>query len=122
MPIFTTSWTLTMFAHDLENFESVQRIYDVAVAGHPLLMIYIIVATIMVYRDELEEHSEEYQSSVCFFVFKAPLKKLESLDTVEQIISMALELEQKWPVSTVLEAASKEKGIQVTKRKETPFR
>ena len=93
-----------------------------AVAGHPLLMIYIIVATIMVYRDELEENSEEYQSSVCFFVFKAPLKKLESLDTVEQIISMALELEQKWPVSTVLDAASKEKGIQVTKRKETPFR
>ena len=62
-------------------------------AGHPLLMIYIIVATIQVYRDELEEHVDEYQSSVCFFVFKAPLKKLESLETVELIISMALELE-----------------------------
>lgn len=56
-------------------------------------MIYIIVATIQVYRDELEEHVDEYQSSVCFFVFKAPLKKLESLETVELIISMALELE-----------------------------
>ena len=94
MPIFTTSWTLTAFAHDIENFASVQRIYDALLGGHPLLMIYIVVAVIQLYKAELYDNVDEYQSSVCFFVFKAPILKLEDLDTVEKVISMALDLEK----------------------------
>ena len=79
-PIFTTSWNLTIFAHDIENFSSVQRLYDVFLASHPLMIVYLVVATIMLYRDELYDNVNEFQSSVCFFVFKAPLTKLNQLD------------------------------------------
>ena len=40
------------------------------------MIIYLAVAMIILYRTELEEGADEYQSSVCFFVFKAPMTKL----------------------------------------------
>ena len=43
------------------------------------MIIYLTVAVILMYKEELYEHSEEYQSSVCFFVFKAPLEKISTL-------------------------------------------
>jgi len=94
MPIFATSWILTTFAHDIESLEAVQRLYDVLLASHPLMIVYLCVAMIKLYEEELEENAEEMQSSVCFFVFKAPLKKLNSLDQVNRLVSLALEFEE----------------------------
>ena len=93
MPLYTTSLTLTLFAHDVEKFECVQRIYDVVLASHPLMIVYLVVATILLYKEELEENADEYQSSVCFFVFKAPLQKLNQIENVETMIRTALDLE-----------------------------
>ena len=80
MPIFATSWILTTFAHDIENFDAVQTLYDVMLASHPLMIIYLVVAMIKIHEPELEEYADEYQSSVCFFVFKAPIRKLDQPD------------------------------------------
>ena len=85
-PIFVTSWILTIFAHDVEKFESVQRLYDVVLASHPLIIVYLVCATILAHSDLIYEHADEYQSSVCFFVFKAPLQRLSDSDTLERII------------------------------------
>ena len=52
-PIFVTSWTLTFFSHDVENFASVQRLYDALLASHPLMIVYLMCACILTYRDEL---------------------------------------------------------------------
>ena len=60
MPIFTTSWILTFFSHDVERYESVQRIYDIILAEHPLFIVYLVVATILLYKEELVENAEEY--------------------------------------------------------------
>lgn len=60
MPIFTTSWILTIFSHDIENFDCVQRIYDAFLGSHPLFIIYLVVATIKAYEEELYEWQEEY--------------------------------------------------------------
>ena len=92
-PIFATSWTLTVFAHDVENFACVQRLYDVVLASHPLIIIYLICACILFYKEELIENADEYQSSVCFFVFKAPLIKLNDIQKVEKIIEHSREIE-----------------------------
>ena len=59
-PIFTTSWILTAFAHDIQKFDCVQRIYDLVLASHPLIIIYLVAAVIVEHKEELEEHVEEY--------------------------------------------------------------
>lgn len=71
---------------------------------------------------ELEAQADEYQSSVCFFVFKAPLTKLHSLEEVEKVVRLALEMEERVPLSMVLQMAEEEKQIQVSKRDASPFR
>ena len=88
-PIFVTSWTLTFFAHDVENFECVQRLYDSILASHPLMIVYIMCACILAHRDEIVENYADFQSSVSFFIFKAPLTKMNSLEMVERIIERA---------------------------------
>ena len=55
------SWFLTMaFAHDIQKFDCVQRIYDLVLASHPLIIIYLVAAVIVEHKEELEEHAEEY--------------------------------------------------------------
>ena len=121
-PIFTTSWNLTIFGHDIENLSSVQRLYDVFLASHPLMIVYLVVATIMLYKDELYENVDEFQSSVCFFVFKAPLVKLNQPDQVEKVIEMANEIRDQVPISMILEIAEDELNIKLTDRECSPFR
>lgn len=122
MPMFVTSWILTIFAHDIENFEAVQNLYDVMLASHPLMIIYLVVAMIEIHEPELEEFADEYQSSVCFFVFKAPIRKLDQPDTVTELIAKALEYEENNPIAALLDQAYEEEGIEVTKRDQSPFR
>ena len=120
-PIFATSWTLTVFAHDVENFACVQRLYDVVLASHPLIIIYLICACILFYKEELIENADEYQSSVCFFVFKAPLIKLNDIQKVEKIIEHSREIEQEIPISVLLTEAKADNGISLTDRDASPF-
>lgn len=40
--MFATSWLLTMFAHDIEKFESLQRLFDALIAGGDT-MIYSVI-------------------------------------------------------------------------------
>ena len=35
MPMFATSWLLTMFSHDIEQFSNLQRLFDVVISGGP---------------------------------------------------------------------------------------
>ena len=120
-PIFATSWTLTIFSHDVENFACVQRLFDVVLASHPLMIIYLICACILIYKEELYENAEEFQSSVCFFVFKAPLLKLNDLEQVEKIIERASEIEKEIPIGVLLTEAKAENGIVVNERDTSPF-
>ena len=122
MPIFATSWILTFFAHDIECFDSVQSLYDVILSSHPLIIVYFAVAMLKLYQEELEENAEEYQSSVCFFVFKAPLNRLNSPEEIHKLIQIALECEESLPISVLLDRAEQEEGIIVTKREKSPFR
>ena len=116
MPIFATSWILTFFAHDIETFESVQSLYDVMLSSHPLIIVYLAVAMIKLHEAELMENVEEYQSSVCFFVLKAPLLKLNSQEEVQKLIAIAMECEESFPIAPLLAQAEEEEGIIVTKR------
>ena len=53
--LFTTSWMLTLFSHDIEQFEVVQRLFDFILANHPLMIIYLITSVIIENKDRLEQ-------------------------------------------------------------------
>ena len=58
------------------------------------MIVYLVVATIILYKDELYDNVDEFQSSVCFFVFKAPLVKLNQLENIETVIEMANDIRE----------------------------
>ena len=43
-PFFAISWLLTWFAHVVEDWDTIVRIFDSCLASHPLFPIYIAVA------------------------------------------------------------------------------
>ncbi|KAL7421346.1 GTPase-activating protein gyp8 [Cryptotrichosporon argae] len=44
LPFFALSWILTLFSHDVDGLEPIQRIFDYLVARNPIAAIYLAVA------------------------------------------------------------------------------
>lgn len=44
LPFFALSWILTLFSHDVDTLEPVQRIFDYLIARNPISAIYLAVA------------------------------------------------------------------------------
>ncbi|KAJ2814399.1 GTPase-activating protein gyp8, partial [Coemansia sp. 'formosensis'] len=49
-PFFAISWVLTWFAHDLEDFQSICRIFDFLIVSPPMQVVYMAAA--MLKRNE----------------------------------------------------------------------
>lgn len=47
------SWVICMGAHDLRSWANVTRLFDLYIAGHPLLPIYTAVALLHLHRDAI---------------------------------------------------------------------
>jgi hypothetical protein len=43
-PLFALSWTLTWFAHDVPALPQAARLFDLFLAGHPLMPLYVAAA------------------------------------------------------------------------------
>jgi hypothetical protein len=54
--MFATSWLFTMFAHDVENFSALQRLYDAVIAGGPAFINHVIMAVIKENQGALTEY------------------------------------------------------------------
>jgi hypothetical protein len=59
VPTFTLSWVLTWYAHIIDDFRQVQRLYDACLAHSPLFPLYLTVATILVNKEALIEQFDE---------------------------------------------------------------
>lgn len=46
-PYFALSWILTWFSHDVRDTKTVARLFDVFLASHPLLPLYLSVAMVL---------------------------------------------------------------------------
>ena len=46
-PFFTLSWVITWFSHDVRDTSLVKRLFDVFIASHPLMPIYLSVAMVL---------------------------------------------------------------------------
>lgn len=59
-PHFAIGWILTWFAHDIEDFELISRIYDACIASHPLFPAYLAAALIEQAKPMLTEVECEF--------------------------------------------------------------
>eukprot|EP01084_Bolivina_argentea_P280471 479662_1 len=51
--IFALSWLLTWFAHNIETFNDITRLYDFFLSTHPLMPLYLSVSLIKQCKNEL---------------------------------------------------------------------
>ena len=54
-PFFAISWIITWFSHDIRDTTLVKRLFDVFIASHPLMAIYMSIAMVLhpVNREEI---------------------------------------------------------------------
>lgn len=44
MPYFALSWILTWFSHDFEDYDKVVRLFDLFIASHAVMPVYVASA------------------------------------------------------------------------------
>lgn len=89
-PYFALSDTLTMFAHNIQTYGDISRLFDALLAHEQVLGIYIFVQIVLRRKDELFEHDEA--DMLHFTLSKLP----QDLD-LESVITDALKLMETHP-------------------------
>lgn len=91
-PFFALSATLTWYAHDIQEYGEIARLYDFLIAHEPVVSIYLFAALIRSRREELLEIPPEEPEMLHF-----TLSKLPSPLNLDSHIQEALELFERHP-------------------------
>jgi hypothetical protein len=86
-PFFALSATLTLYAHDVQEYKDIARLFDFFLAWEPVVSIYLFVAIVLSRRKELLEIPVDEPEMLHFTLSKLP----QPLD-LEGLISRALQL------------------------------
>lgn len=62
--IFALSWLLTWFAHSIDSYEAITRLYDFFIATHPLMPVYFATALVLYRSAEILERCECDMASI----------------------------------------------------------
>ena len=79
-PLFALSSTLTMFAHDIEDYQTIARLFDFLLAHEASLSMYLFAAIILARRKELFEIEPEDADMLHYTLSKLP--KVLDLDAL----------------------------------------
>lgn len=91
-PFFALSATLTLYAHDIQEYSDIARLYDFILAHEPVVAIYMFTAIVMSRREELLEIPVEEPEMLHFTLSKLP----QPLD-LDSLISKTMRLFDKHP-------------------------
>jgi TBC1 domain family member 20 len=91
-PFFALSATLTLYAHDIQEYSDIARLYDFILAHEPVVAIYMFTATIMSRREEVLEIPLDEPEMLHFTLSKLP----QPLD-LESLISDTVQLFHRYP-------------------------
>lgn len=91
-PFFALAATLTLYAHDIQEYSDVARLYDFILAHEPLVAIYMFTAIIISRREELLDIPLDEPEMLHFTLSKLP----QPLD-LESLISQTMELFSAYP-------------------------
>ncbi|ELR17666.1 TBC domain containing protein [Acanthamoeba castellanii str. Neff] len=103
-PYYAISWVLTWFAHDVDQWSTVTRLYDAFLAAHPMLCLYLAAALVArSYPDIL--HQECEYPAVHSYLSHLPERYLAQPQDVEELIGSAVDLMRRLPPSALLARA-----------------
>jgi len=86
-PFFALAATLTLYAHDIQEYSDIARLYDFILAHEPVVAIYMFTAIVMSRREELLEIPTEEPEMLHFTLSKLP----QPLD-LDSLISKTMQL------------------------------
>ncbi|CAG8261622.1 unnamed protein product [Penicillium salamii] len=71
-PFFALAATLTLYAHDIQEYSSIARLFDFLLAQEPVVAIYLFAAMILSRKKELLEIPEDEPEMLHFTLSKLP--------------------------------------------------
>lgn len=95
-PFFALAATLTLYAHDIQEYSDIARLFDFLLAWEPVVSIYLFAAIIVSRRKELLEIPVEDSDMLHFTLSKLPCP----LD-LEGLIARAVQLFKDHPPETL---------------------
>lgn len=99
-PYFGLRWLITWFAHDLTNLQSAARLFDLFMASHPLMPLYVGAMVMHSHREALLEPSLEMPELHSMLAKVQPFEHL----TADQLACRAIELYKRCPPEQLLAA------------------
>lgn len=86
-PYFALSAVLTLYAHDMQDYGDIARLYDFVLAHEPVMSVYLFTALIVRRREELLEIPRDEPDMLLFKLSKLPqpLDLQALIDTCLQI-------------------------------------
>ncbi|KAF4301922.1 hypothetical protein GTA08_BOTSDO10363 [Botryosphaeria dothidea] len=91
-PFFALPATITMYAHDIQEYGDIARLFDFLLAREAVMPLYLFAAIVLARKDELLKIPDDEPDILHFTLSKLP----EPLD-IESLISSAVDLFAKKP-------------------------
>jgi hypothetical protein len=91
-PFFALAATLTLYAHDIQEYADIARLFDFLLAQEPVVSLYLFVAIILSRKEELLDIPLDEPEMLHF-----TLSKLPNPLNLEDLISQAMVLYEKYP-------------------------
>ncbi|KAF2137165.1 uncharacterized protein K452DRAFT_302198 [Aplosporella prunicola CBS 121167] len=95
-PFFALAATITMYAHDIQEYGDIARIFDFLLAHEAVMSIYLFAAIILARKDELLEISSDEPEMLHF-----TLSKLPHPLHIEDLIAESVSLRERKPPETL---------------------
>lgn len=93
-PFYALSGTLTMYAHNIEAYSDIARLFDVLIAREPVFSIYMFAQIVIDRRDEILEIDEADMLHVI-------LGKVPPNMDLDALVAHAVSLRDKYPPTTL---------------------
>lgn len=91
-PFFALAATLTLYAHDIQEYSNIARLFDVFLAMDPVFPLYLFAQIVMERKEELFEYSDDEPE-----ILHSILSKLPKPLDLEGWISRAIRLLEERP-------------------------
>jgi len=95
-PSFALAGTITMFAHNIQNYNDIARLFDFFLAHHTAMPIYFFAAVVLSRREEMLDIDKEDED-----IMHAVLGRLPEPFDVEFHIARSVELFERLPPITL---------------------
>nr|XP_036575754.1 GTPase-activating protein gyp10 [Colletotrichum truncatum]KAF6782378.1 GTPase-activating protein gyp10 [Colletotrichum truncatum] len=95
-PFYALAGTLTMYAHDIQAYGDIARLFDILLTREPVFSVYMFAQIVLDRRGELFDNDEDDPSMLHLILSKVP----QTMD-IEALISNTAALYERYPPDTL---------------------